>query len=288
MSCSGYSCVGCGACAPATTVTAPVPCAPMTFCSGNYTVTFNGQCLTKVKRTSFVEDGTYKNPTFVFQDGCITSVSEGTPSTTVLSGPCVGGTNIPGTGVTTASTQCNLSSVNSAGQLLTTASLLALAPLSVTGCGSASQPWVITWDGALAGGVNYSGCGTTIENGLITEFTPGITGISTTDPFLSVVRNGCDIEINLQGIVGKSVQYTRPLCCMSAAGVPRFLGMGVVTAVGTTAKVSFCWSYAEIPGYTPPPAIFTSVQAAVSWLDLMTFTCPTTFTNPTGDTNGGP
>jgi hypothetical protein len=272
-SCSGTPCVGCGACAESTTVTETPPCAPTSFCTGNYTITYDGQCLTKTLRTDAIPDGTYKNADLTFVNGCLTKVQEGTPSSTVLASPCTS-TTTPSGGNFGASGQCNLTSVSSSGQITTTATLEGVAPLFVTGCGSSAQPWVVSFDGESIGGVNFDLCGTRIEGGIVKSFTPPITDIFTDDPNLQVDIVDCRAEIKVKGQLAKEIVYSRPVCCTGTDGKFYFLGMGSVTMLGSGARVSFCWVNGAAPQYSPPPSVFTGPQAAVSWLDAMTVVCP--------------
>jgi hypothetical protein len=293
--CGQNTCTECGACAKPTTVVTIPPCAPMSFCAGNYTITFDGQCLTKTRRANAIPDGTYKNADVSIEDGCITALSEGTPSSTVLAGPC---TTTPGGGIGTTPTiatgSCNLLSDTGSG-LQARAVLVAYPPLSVTGCGSAAQPWVMEFDGASIGGVDVDSCGYKATGGIFTQWVDPVTNVINGDGSLLISKTGCSIQINSAATYTQKIIYSRPLCCTDTTGVPRFLGMGTVNAAvidtapwnDSAASIGFCWNSTTVPpAFVPPPALFSTRALAIAWLDALTFSsCPT---NIGGGVDGGP
>lgn len=266
----------CGApCAVSTPTPAALakPCESLSFSAGNYDVSYNGKtrCMSKVRNRS-VPDGWYNSVRLV--DGVIVEAQTVDEPVVQLQTACFGGGGSSGlAGLTVSADACNLTKQVD-GKLLTQVFVDYGQYLSVTGCGTASNPLEIDVDfesiqsDALAGGLNYEGCGFRIENGLITAWVDPITSIQVADSeALSVATDGCDAVLKLQ-TQGGAVVYTRQGCVMDA-GVQRLRASGQVLrngAVGAIVQV-FPATAADAAGLPTPPSAFSTIAAAVAWLD---------------------
>lgn len=249
-------------------------CQPVAFTAGNYTVTYDGRCVTKRKRTGVVPDGWYERVRI--EDGVIVEASQTSNAMTVIENPCAarGGGEVGDGSVVLSPDQCNLSSVDLSGTLLTRLNVLNGPFMQVFGCGSPTSPLNIDVDinavksEVLAGGTNYTGCGIEIRDGVISSFVDPILNITSNNPGLQIIRNGCDIELAVTAIAG-SVAYTRPWCKAGANGGLLLRGYGVVyRGTGTSATVAlFGIADNDLSGAPQPPTTFPSIQEAISWVD---------------------
>ena len=160
-------------------------CPSFSFCAGNKTVSFDGECMTVTDRTYQIPDGTYS--TVTFKDGCVVGVGQApvvgyTPNE--CCGPAgSGGEN--GGDVTISAHPANL--------LKDTPDGLAVMPVikgsgvSVKGSGTLSDPFIIT---ASSSG----GSGVVITSGSPTALTVERAGTDHTDPIevalKSVMQSG--------------------------------------------------------------------------------------------------
>ena len=199
---------------PETTVTPPQ--APVSWCAGNKTLTYANGRITESARVPPIPDGVYPNATVTVVDGCTTSIVAGTNVVYSACDPCVTPPTPPppsGT-VPIDGSACNLSSFSPSDGLLTTLITQNSSCITMSGCGNASSPLIalprISTDAgntlqcrpsglfvpnALATpGVNYTGCGITIANGVWTgiplPFFP-IMQLTSTDGSVLFSNSGC-------------------------------------------------------------------------------------------------
>lgn len=210
-------------CCPPTTglsIPTPPPSAPVTFCTLNDCLTFEDGNLIKVPRVPPVVDGVYTNATITVSGGNVTAIASGNSVLYSECDPC-GGTVPPPPPVTITINPdpCNLTTMTGSG-LLSRFYAQNTSCLAVTGCGSLTSPLQInpiisptpgnaltcTPNGlyvpsaATGGGVNYVGCGITINNGLITAIPLPY------QPVLEIVAEpGCDLTV--QRNPGNLCQY---------------------------------------------------------------------------------
>jgi hypothetical protein len=274
---------------------APATCPTLSFCSGNYTYTYEAGCLRRTARSSPIPDGWYARVRI--QDGCIVEASEGPAPVTQLPSPCIQGDSGGGGGATPTLSPdtCNLTRF--AGGSLTT-NLIANDSRYIiqSGCGTAASPFVMTLDVEqlredVLGDFSFNQCGIRIERGAVRAFVPPVTEIKVEpDSWGTVVRDGCSVTLRPRVLVGAQV-YTRMFCCdETVAGSEKTIlgAMGAVYAsTNGTAFVEIC----PVDPVTTIPTIpnsFESIQKAVEWLDSATITCPITVgTDAVGGAVGG-
>ena len=126
-------------------------CPSFSFCAGNKTVSFDGECMTVTDRTYQIPDGTYS--TVTFKDGCIVGVGHvAVPAYTP--NECCGpaGSGNEGTGdVTISAHPANLLKDTPDGLVVTP--VFKGSGVSVTGAGTLSDPFIITASASGEGGV---------------------------------------------------------------------------------------------------------------------------------------
>jgi len=160
---------------------------PVSWCAGNYTLTYDKGRVVKVPIASPIQDGVYQNPTITMQDGCVVAIEQGTnvvysacdPCATPPTPPVVDPTAIDGNA-------CNLTSLSDAG-LLTLLFTGTNSCISLTGCGTYVSPLtaaiirspdagnalecrpngLFVANPSATSGANFNNCGIVIENGLV-------------------------------------------------------------------------------------------------------------------------
>lgn len=126
-------------------------CPSFSFCAGNKTVSFDGECMTVTDRTYQIPDGTYS--TVTFKDGCIVGVGHGavpmyTPND--CCGPAGSGNEGAGD-VTISAHPANLLKDTPDGLVVTP--VFKGSGVSVTGAGTLTDPFIITASASGEGGV---------------------------------------------------------------------------------------------------------------------------------------
>jgi hypothetical protein len=172
----------------------PRLCAPQEWSCGGWLYKELDGCTTRTRLAGVLPDGVYQNATITMTNGCISAVASGTNVLQSRPEPCAtaGGSVTPAPDVTISPAPCNILSgsasalfagvtVNQAGQNIT-----------VTGCGSASSPFVFSYNSVstinsissttlsvltASGtatintvGANYNKCGTVIESGIVKTY----------------------------------------------------------------------------------------------------------------------
>lgn len=250
-------------------------CAPISFDAGNYKVAYDGKCLTKSRRGNALADGWYE--AVRIEDGVIVEAREFSGKQVVIENPCSNSSTGTTGSVTVSADSCNLTALDSRGALLSRFSYLNGPYLQISGCGSMSSPLDVQLDfdsvktDVLAGGLNFSGCGIEIANGLVTSFVTPITTIKSNNPALQITVDGCVATLNVASMAG-SVVYMRPWCGGTDGSMK---GFGVVfRGAGNTANVSVKANNASDQGSAPvPPSSFSSVQEAINWVDANLPSC---------------
>lgn len=140
---------------PEDPVTPPVTqtCTPYEYRCGDWLVKSDANgCITRTRVATNVPDGVYYNATITITDGCISGISSGSRVLQSRPEPCTSGT--PGPVVTPDvgldPSVCNLMS-GPANALLARAYVSAGTNMSVTGCGSQVNPFVVSYAGPLPG-----------------------------------------------------------------------------------------------------------------------------------------
>ena len=245
-------------------------CPPLSFDAGNYSVKYNGKCLTKEKRPNAIKDGWYSRVRIV--DGVIVEAQEQSGQQVVIENPCAAASSGNDGSIGVSLDTCNLTMMTSDGLLNTRLFYVPDRFLTVSGCGSPSSPLVYSLDIAgiqasvLAGGTNFTGCGIDIKNGVVMSFTQPITNIVSNNPALQVIRDGCTISLNVTAS-SMSVVYSRPWCRVGTNGQRIFQGMAaVLRGAGNTANVIV---YPVSEGVAMPaiPSSFGNTQEAITWVD---------------------
>lgn len=175
-------------CCPPDTPAAVPPQAPVSWCAGNRVLTYANGRITATARVPAVPDGTYVNATVTVVDGCITAIAQGTNVLYSACDPCVvPPPPPPEAAVPIDGNSCNLSSFSPVDGLLTLLVTANTNCITLSGCGNAGSPLTavprISTDVGNAlecrgnglfvanpnatAGVNFSGCGITIANGLV-------------------------------------------------------------------------------------------------------------------------
>jgi hypothetical protein len=122
---------------------APRVCESFEACVGNFTLAYDGECMTVTPRADPIPDGTWGLMTFV--DGCIVRVDPApVPSYTPddCCAPASSDINPPAA-VMVSPDPCNLTSLTPAG-LLTLLSVRQGAGVKITGCGTTTDPLTIS------------------------------------------------------------------------------------------------------------------------------------------------
>ena len=209
------------------------------------------------------------------QDGVIVEAQEFSEEQVVIENPCAVGSTGGDGAVSVSQDACNLTAQDSAGALLTRLNYVYDQYLRVNGCGSLTAPLSLELDigtvqaEILSGGINYSRCGFEIRDGVIRSWVDPITTLTSNNPNIQIIRNGCNAEIATTAIA-MSVVYTRPWCTRTNPGDPPSMqGLGVVRrGAGNTAVVEIHYAFGRVTTGAPtPPSTFATVQEAVNWVD---------------------
>lgn len=177
-----------GCCDDTPTVT-PAPQAAVSWCAGNFTLTYKDGRVTRSPRLPAVADGVYPNATVTMVGGCVTAIAPGTNVVYSACDPCV--TPAPPPGVATVpidGNACNLSTFSAIDGLLTLLVTANSSCIFFSGCGNTVSPLtaipiispdmgnavqcrpngLFVQDPSATTGANFSGCGIVITNGLVT------------------------------------------------------------------------------------------------------------------------
>lgn len=206
-------------CTPETPVVPTSP--PIEWCAGNRILRWDGARITERPKSPLIVDGVYTNATIVTQGGCIESIEEGTNVVYSACDPCAVPPPTPPTAAVPISGEaCNLTSLDSGGAVLTTLTVIPTSScLEVSGCGTQLQPLLLALrispdvgnsiecraNGLFANqipnttGVNFVGCGISIQNGLwtglVTPFAP-VLDIISSDGSVTINRpSDCVVDI---------------------------------------------------------------------------------------------
>jgi len=206
------------------TVETPVPVSPpVEWCAGNKLLRWDGKRITESARTPLIPDGVYTNPTIRTVAGCIVELTEGTNVVYSACDPCALPPTPPPptTSVDISGEACNLSSLDGSGALITRAFILSVSPcITVNGCGTPLSPFqiglaispdagnsvqcrangVYSTNIPTTTGVNFIGCGITIQNGLVTALpTPyqPVLNLTSSDASVLLTRSvdGCSFDL---------------------------------------------------------------------------------------------
>lgn len=165
----------------------PASATPATFCTLNQSVTVPDAVVTA--RVPAIADGIYSNATITVAGGCISAISSGNAVLYSECDPCAGTTPTPPpVTITVDPDPCNLTS-NGPNGLLSRLFTTNSSCMTISGCGTLTSPLqvnpiisptpgngltctpnglYVAAGGGGGGGVNYTGCGITVSNGLIT------------------------------------------------------------------------------------------------------------------------
>ncbi len=191
-------------CCDDTPAVVPAPQAAVSWCAGNFTLTYKDGRVTRTARLPAVVDGVYPNATVTMVGGCITAIAPGTNVVYQACDPCA--TPIPpppGITIPVDGNVCNLSTFSLVDGLLTLLVSGDSNCIALNGCGTGASPLTATPiistdvgnalecrgnglfvpDPSATVGVSFSGCGIQITNGIVTAlplpFAPILNLIST-------------------------------------------------------------------------------------------------------------
>lgn len=194
---------------------------PVSWCAGNYALTYDKGRVVKLPIPNPIPDGIYTNPTITLQDGCIVSIENGDNVLYSACDPCATPVVPPDPGaVAIDGNACNLSSESSEG-ILTLLFTGMNSCVALAGCGTYLSPLTASLiispdagnavecrpnglyvaDPSATSGASFIGCGITISNGLVVElplpFQPVLSLISS-DASVLISRdpsNPCIVDI---------------------------------------------------------------------------------------------
>lgn len=195
--------------------TPPAIVPPVSWCAGNFTYTFDKGRVVTLPRLPAIADGVYPNATITMVGGCITSIAPGTNIVYSACDPCATPVTPPAPSpIVIDGNSCNLTSDGMDGlvTLLVTGNSNCIA---LNGCGTAASPLnatpIISTDAgnslqcrgnglfvpdpSATTGVDFTGCGIQITNGLITAlplpFAP-ILNLVSTDGTMLLTQSALD------------------------------------------------------------------------------------------------
>jgi hypothetical protein len=190
-------------------------------------------CLTRERVTFLVPDGVYTNPTIKILDGCIAEIEPGGAVIQSRPEPCQA--SAPGGGggggaIEIEQSVCNL--LQQVGNAYRARVFMAVgpnSPLSVTGCGTQAQPFVLNFSQQVSG-YSRNTCGFDIRNGVIFGLPATIpaglqagVGIRiTTDPNTCVATIEQDTDVN-------SATAPHAISASCVAAVKTFTGRAATT-----------------------------------------------------------
>lgn len=185
---------------------------PVEWCAGNKVIRWENGRITERPRTSPIPDGTYANATLVMSGGCIDTITEGTNVVFSACDPCAVPPPPPPTvDIPISAEACNLTTIAPDGGLLTTLTVIPTSNcLGATGCGTTISPLLLDLrispdpgnslqcrsNGLFASnvpatsGVNFIGCGISIQNGLWTALATPFA------PVLDIISSDGSVTIN--------------------------------------------------------------------------------------------
>jgi hypothetical protein len=167
-------------------------CADTSFVDGDWTVAQTAGCLTRTRTSFNMLDGVYLNPTVTITNGVVSRVVAGSAVAAVRPDLCTGGTGsvTPGT-VVVSTDPCSLLFKDVAGVLH--APVFAQAGIgsgvTVTGCGTQANPFVIGTTALASGYSRNDTCGWNISNGVVYAMPATLISSITPGPGVTVTYN---------------------------------------------------------------------------------------------------
>lgn len=220
------SCVDCQNTTPAPVSPCPEPCpprgcAPYEYRDGDWLIQVNGNgCVTRSRVANNMPSGVYTNPTITVDAGVITAIASGGRVLQLRPEPCAtqnGSVPEAPPEVVISPATCNLLSGGLGGLFAGLTFNQAGTGVSVTGCGTASSPLVISMPAAAVGelqsstlnvtslagtysinsvGSNYNACGTQIVQGIVKTYAPGPAVINGVDGITTALNApSCTMEL---------------------------------------------------------------------------------------------
>lgn len=196
--------------APPCPPAAPCPprlCAPQEWTCGGWLYKEVDGCTTRTRLVGVLPDGIYTNPVITLSNGCISRIENGSAVVQMRPNPCTttsggGGGTTPAT-VTVNPSNCNLTSSGALGLLTNVTFDQVTSNVSVTGCGTATNPFILTAPtntGGGTGAVTYK-CGIAVQTPLSTPV-DGITFDSAVSNVVSAsygAAGTCKAKITFSG-----------------------------------------------------------------------------------------
>jgi len=225
----------------------PTTCTPYEYQCGDWLVKVDANgCTTRERVANNVLDGTYANATVTIVDGCIAGISSGTNILQQRPEPCISaGTGTPPTPTTVGldPSACNLLS-GPASALLARGHFSPGSNITVTGCGSQSNPWVVSYTGALPGAeyVPTFKYGVAVQTPLVT---PVVEVASTT---LAVGYSAGVATVNTEGadFSGSGITISKGLVKAFTLPVMTVTPGGGVTASTTNGVVTLGFDLTQV------------------------------------------
>lgn len=222
----------CDVCVETTPIPAAPPCPPAApcppricdpqewICGGWLYKEANG-CTTRTRLAGVLPDGVYTNPVITLENGCISKIENGDRVLQMRPNPCTtpssGGGGTAPAAVTLNPSNCNLTSSGALGLMTTAVFDNVNSNVQVTGCGTSTNPWVLTAPtsgGGTPTAVTFK-CGVSVQNPLVkpvvkvetnadiaslATFTYDAASCTSTLNFSGVDYNKCGTEI-VKGVV---------------------------------------------------------------------------------------
>lgn len=176
----------------------PRVCPPQEWTCGGWRYTEVDGCLSRTRLVGVMTDGVYQNATITITNGCISAVSSGTNVVQQRPLPCLvsGGTTPPSPApISIHPNSCNLTENTSQGILTRGYFDILGSNVGISGCGTATSPWVLTAD--------YPDVGSTFvplwRNGVSVQ-TPIV------NPVVGVTSNTLSVSINTSGVLSVNTE----------------------------------------------------------------------------------
>lgn len=250
------------------------PCPVVDFAAGNSDLHFDGRCLTK-KSVRSVPDGWYARVRLV--EGQVVEAKRADGTVVTIESPCLNDPTPSDPSDDADSDPCNLTSINPLGLLLTKLRYGDDGQyIQLSGCGTAAAPFKLLLQGSalrsdILGkrGVTFSHCGITVVKGVVTQFVPPITSVSSEVDNIVVTRTGCAVTLRTADVTD-TVVYTRLACKMvGTQPMLRAHVQVVITATGSARVRAIPLTAADAAGLpaTGAGVGFATVKEAIAYVD---------------------
>lgn len=243
-----------------TTCACPPPVTGTSHTCGDWTTAVVDGVLQHTRTSFNLADGVYLNPTITIANGCLVNIAAGTNVITSRPELCTGSTGGGGAASITFDTDpCSLVTTTSGGALSTIVHAQAQvgSTVTVTGCGSSLNPFVIGSTQPVSTYDRVDTCGWNVNNGVIYGMPASVLSAVEPGPGISVTYNGstCTAVVSL----ATATQAAMPMVtCTYAAG-----GAGAYRVWGTPSTL---YTFTPIAG---GGAAFTATPGTNAYIDTI-------------------